>query len=79
MLLSPRAFEERWVEQVGDQQYRVTEQARAAARQIIRAGYDALGRIEVFPLTEVERLAALLERIQECSHSKQHRLFLLHV
>ena len=52
-----------WIEQMGEQQYRVTEQARAAARQIIRAGYDALGRLEAFPITEVERLTALLGRI----------------
>lgn len=56
-----------WVEQVGDQQYRVTEQARSAARQIITIGYDALGRLEVLSTSKGERLVALLKRIVDAT------------
>jgi hypothetical protein len=56
-----------WIEQVGHQQYRVTEQARSAARQIIRAGYDALGRLEVLPISDGERLTALLQRLVDAA------------
>lgn len=57
-----------WIEQVSDQQYRVTEHGRSAARQIIRAGYDALGRLEVLPPSEGKRLTALLGRIVDAMY-----------
>lgn len=57
-----------WIELVSDQQYRVTEQGRSAARQSIRAGYDALGRLEVLPPSEGKRLTALLGRIVDAMY-----------
>ena len=60
-----------WIEQVSEQHYRVTEQARSAACQIIRAGYNALGSLEVFPTSEGERLTALLKRLVDAAYQAQ--------
>src|SRR5690348_5297731 len=52
-----------WIEPVGDQQYRVTEQARSAVYQVGRAADEALGRLDVLSPAEAERLLALLKRL----------------
>lgn len=54
-----------WVAQVGEHQYQVTEQARSAARQIVRSGYEVLSSLDVLPAPEEDRLALLLSRLVE--------------
>lgn len=63
--LFPRLAAQGWIEQVGEQQYRVTERARSAARQIITSSYEALGSLDVLPAKDAERLALLLSRLVE--------------
>jgi len=52
-----------WIEPVLDGSFRVTEEAREAARQIIRAGDEQLSGFHGMPDSDLERLAILLKQI----------------
>lgn len=52
-----------WIEPLPDEKYRVTEQAREAARTILQAGDQELLPFESFTDIDLERLALLLRQI----------------
>ena len=52
-----------WVEAIGEGQYRVGAQARANVEAAVRAGDTHLGTLDVLPPADLERHAALLERL----------------
>lgn len=54
---------EGWIVPSGKDEYRVTERARAAAREIVCAGDDYLGTLEVISIDDAERLKTLLQRL----------------
>lgn len=60
---------EGWIVPMGDAEYRVTDQARAAAREIIQAGDDYLGTREVISVFDAERLKALLQNLVAASRN----------
>ncbi len=58
---------EGWVELAGEGQYRIPERARSATRQMIEAGYGALGQIKLLGAHDASRLLAFLTRLVEAS------------
>jgi len=52
-----------WIEPLSDGSFRVTEEAREAARQIIRAGDEQLSGFHGMPAGDLERLGILLRQI----------------
>lgn len=52
-----------WIEPLTDGSFRVTEEAREAARQIIRAGDEQLSGFHGMPDDDLQRLAILLKQI----------------
>ncbi|HEX6271302.1 MAG TPA: hypothetical protein VFZ43_13775 [Anaerolineales bacterium] len=52
-----------WIEPLQDRSYRVTDETRQAARQIIQAGDTQLSGLELMSGLHLERLATLLKRI----------------
>lgn len=61
-----------WVEPLQDGDSRVTEAARASARQIIRAGDEQLSGFYSIPDSDLKRLGILLQQIvMECRVSRQ--------
>lgn len=64
-----RLAAEDWIVPAGEGEYTVTERAREAAREIVRAGDAALGAREVISVGAAERLRTLLERIALANRS----------
>jgi DNA-binding MarR family transcriptional regulator len=56
-----------WIIPAGNDEYRVTENARTAARSIIRAGDDFLETLEVWSAQDLARLNELLQRIVQAN------------
>ncbi|MGB8980841.1 MAG: hypothetical protein WCC12_03115 [Anaerolineales bacterium] len=52
-----------WIEPLTDGSFRVTEEAREAARQIIRAGNEQLSGFHGMPESDLERLGILLKQV----------------
>lgn len=52
-----------WIAPTEGNEYRVTEAARAQAREIVRAGDEHLGTLEVVAAEDAERTLALLQRL----------------
>jgi hypothetical protein len=52
-----------WIVPAGEGEYRVTEEAREAARDLVRTGDAALGAREIISVGDAERLKALLQRL----------------
>jgi DNA-binding transcriptional regulator YhcF (GntR family) len=58
---------EQWIQAQNENEYRVTERAREAAREIVRVGDEYLGTLEVMSAADAEFVNALLQRLVAAS------------